>query len=279
MLACKNLTLAVAGRTLCSDLELTVQPGDVWGVLGPNGSGKTTLLNALAGLAAPASGTVTIANEPLAAMNAIARARAVGVLPQHEESEFWGTALEYVSLGCFPNAPAWLGWQRDDEIVAHSALNQVGLAEFAARRYTTLSGGERQRVRFAQLLAQGPRYLLLDEPLQHLDLRYQMQMLGWVAALAQAHDQGDARGVVMVLHDVLWPTRVCTHALLLDGAGGARAGVARDVLTQQNLETLFGCALQPAGDKPEAGFVPAGTGGFLPAGTGGFQPRAIIPAS
>ena len=255
MLAGKGLVLEVAGRTLCNDLDFTVKPGEVWGVLGPNGSGKTTLLNVLAGLATPASGGVTIDDEPLAAMNAIARARAIGVLPQHEESEFWGAALDYVLLGRFPHAPAWLGWQRDDESVAQAALDRVELTNFSGRRYGTLSGGERQRVRVAQLLAQAPRFLLLDEPLQHLDLRYQMQMLELVAALAR--DQQQRRGIVMVLHDVLWPTRVCTHALLLDGAGGARAGVAQEVLTQKNLEALFGCALQPAGDRWQAGFVPA----------------------
>ncbi len=254
-LACKSLVLKVASRTLCRDLEWTVKPGEVWGVLGPNGSGKTTLLNVLAGLAQPEGGSIAIDGQPLAAMNAITRARAIGVLPQHEESEFWGTALEYVSLGCFPHAPAWLGWQRDDEAVAQTALNQVGLADFAGRRYATLSGGERQRVRMAQLLAQSPRYWLLDEPLQHLDLRYQIQMLDLMAALAR--DKQQCRGVIVVLHDVLWPARVCTHALLLDGSGSVHSGAAREILTQANLEALFGCALQPAGDKPQAGFVPA----------------------
>jgi iron complex transport system ATP-binding protein len=252
-LACKDLTLAVVGRTLCRDLEFAVQPGEVWGVLGPNGGGKTTLLNALAGLAAPSSGGIAADGEPIAAMSPKARARAIGVLPQHEESEFWGTVLDYVLLGRFPHAPAWLGWQRDDEAVAQQALQHMGLAEFTGRRYATLSGGERQRVRVAQLLAQAPRYLLLDEPLQHLDLRYQIQLLDLMGTLARR----SRHGVVMVLHDVLWPARVCTHALLLDGAGGARAGTAGEVLTQPHLEALFGCALQPAGVKSGAGFVPA----------------------
>ncbi len=266
MLACNHLTLSVAGRILCTDLNFAVKPGEVWGVLGPNGSGKTTLLNALAGLASPAGGGVTVNDEPLATMRDAARANAIGVLTQHEESEFWGTVLEYVTMGRFPHASAWLGWNTDDEDFARAELQCAGLADFAARRYATLSGGERQRVRMAQLLVQAPRYLLLDEPLQHLDLRHQIQMLDLLAALAR--DEQHGRGVVVVLHDVLWPARVCTHALLLDGAGGAIAGVAREVLTQNNLEALFGCALQPAGDKTAAGadgFVPAGTGGFLPA--------------
>jgi iron complex transport system ATP-binding protein len=255
MLACKDVTLSVAGRTLCSELAFTVKPGQVWGVLGPNGSGKTTLLNVLSGLTSPARGSVQVDEQPLTAMNEIARARAIGVLPQHEESDFWGAALDYVLLGRFPHAPAWRGWRQGDESVAQAALSRVGLADFSSRRYATLSGGERQRVRIAQLLAQAPRYLLLDEPLQHLDLRYQIQMLDLLAGLAR--DQVETRGVVIVLHDVLWSARVCTHAMLLDGAGGVRVGAAREVLTQANLEALFGCVLQPAGDKPEAGFVPA----------------------
>jgi len=252
-LTCDGVTLEVAGRTLCRELSFAVQPGEVWGVLGPNGSGKTTLLNVLAGLSVPAGGHVMLGEQRLADRDALTRARGVGVLPQHEESEFWGTALDYVSLGCFPNAPAWRGWQRGDEVAALDALVRVGVADFAQRRYATLSGGERQRVRLAQLLAQSPRFLLLDEPLQHLDLKHQLQLLELAAVLAR----DESRGVIMVLHDVLWPARVCTHALLLDGAGGARAGAASEVLTQSNLETLFGCALQPASGGARAGFVPA----------------------
>ncbi len=255
MLACTGLKLTAGGRVLCRELQWVARPGEVWGVLGPNGSGKTTLLNTLAGLTVPARGLVTLDGTALTAMAPMARARAVGLLPQHETGEFWGTVLDYVLLGRFPHAPAWLGWQRTDEAAAQAALREMGVVDCAGRRYATLSGGERQRVRMAQLLAQAPRYLLLDEPLQHLDLRYQQQLLAQVAALARAADA--ARGVIIVLHDVLWPARVCTHALLLDGSGGVHAGAAGDVLTQARLEALFGCTLQPAGVKPAAGFVPA----------------------
>ena len=253
-LHCADLTLTVAGRTLCSGLEFTVKPGEVWGVLGPNGSGKTSLLNVLAGLAQPATGSIALDQLSIASLPVVARARAIGVLPQHEESEFWGTALEYVSLGRFPHESAWMTWQRTDgDDAAHAALASVGIGDFAHRRYSTLSGGERQRVRLAQVLAQAPQFLLLDEPLQHLDLHHQQQVLNLVKGLAR--DQ--QRGVVMVLHDVLWPSRICTHALLLDGRGGARTGTAREILTQANLQALFGCALQAVGDSSEAGFVPA----------------------
>jgi iron complex transport system ATP-binding protein len=252
-LACDNLTLQAGARVLCRELSFAIVPGEVWGVLGPNGAGKTTLLHALAGLVLPARGRVMLDHVPIATVHAAARARQIGILTQQEENDFWGSALDYVLLGRFPHAASWLGWQREDEDAARAQLDAVGLTALAGQRYTTLSGGERQRVRFAQLLAQAPRYLLLDEPLQHLDLRYQIALLQRMTVLAQQ----EGRAIVLVLHDALWPVRVCTHALLLDGRGGAQKGTARELLTRANLETLFGCSLDTAGAHSGAGFVPA----------------------
>jgi len=253
-LSCANLALTVPGRTLCRDLSLNIEPGQVWGVLGANGSGKSTLLHALAGLGHGAGGQVTLNGAAFETLSAKSRARGVGVLLQHEEAEFHGAALDYVLLGRFPHAQAWMSWGRDDEVSALAALERAGIAGFAQRRYATLSGGERQRVRIAQLVAQSPHYWLLDEPLQHLDLAHQTQIMALVASVANE----ERRAVVMVLHDLVWPARVCTHALLMYGDGNTTAGAARDVLTHGNLEQLFGCALQAiAGGNGAAAFVPA----------------------
>ncbi len=253
-LACAKLTLAVPGRTLCRDLSLNIEPGQVWGVLGANGSGKSTLLHALAGLTHAASGTVTLGGVALATLQAKSRALGVGVLMQHEEAEFHGSALDYVLLGRFPHAQGLAGWGRDDEASALSAMERAGIAAFAQRQYATLSGGERQRVRMAQLIAQSPRYWLLDEPLQHLDLAHQVELMALVTRTAK----DEQRAVAMVLHDLIWPARVCTHVLLMFGGGNTSAGLVRDVLTRDNLEKLFGCALQAIDDgNHTAGFVPA----------------------
>jgi len=253
-LACADLTLAVPGRTLCRDLSLNIEPGQVWGVLGANGSGKSTLLHALAGLGRPDNGEVMLDGAELDTQSAKSRARGVGVLMQHEEAEFHGNAVEYVLLGRFPHAQGWVSWGRDDETRAQTALERAGIGSFAQRQYATLSGGERQRVRIAQLIAQSPRYWLLDEPLQHLDLAHQAQMMALVTRAARE----EQHGIIMVLHDLVWPARVCTHALLMYGDGNAAAGAACDMLTQGNLEALFGCRLQAVdGGSSTAAFVPA----------------------
>lgn len=251
VLRCENLTLEVGGRELCRAITFAIEPGQFWAVLGRNGSGKTTLIHALAGLR-PKGGAVTLDGAALAARPSGQRARDIGILLQQEDAEFWGSVLEYVLLGRFPHAQSWFGWQREDEEVAMAALDTVELAPFARRRLATLSGGERQRARIAQLLAQAPRLFLLDEPLQHLDLKHQVRTLALFRDIAY----GNSGAVVMVLHDALWPGRFCTHALLMHDDGNALAGAAREVLTRGNLERLYGCSLAEIEHDEGRYFVP-----------------------
>jgi iron complex transport system ATP-binding protein len=240
MLQCDGVMLSVPGRVLCRNLTLTVEPGQLWAVLGVNGSGKTTLLHALSGLARCGGGTVRLNGCALDAGDSRQRASEIGVLLQQEDANFWGSVLEYVLLGRFPHSASWFGWSSEDESAASAALDEVGLAALAQRRYETLSGGERQRARIAQILAQAPLLYLLDEPLQHLDLRHQTAALTLFRRLVL--ERGKA--VMMVLHDTLWPGRFCSHALLIHDDGTARAGPAREVLDRGSLERLYGCRLQ-----------------------------------
>jgi iron complex transport system ATP-binding protein len=247
MLSCHKLTLQVPGRILCRNVSVTLEAGQVWAFLGRNGCGKTTLVHALAGLDHEAGAAVELDGGAYASASRRSRARAVGVLLQNEEAEFWGSVFEYVLLGRYPHSTRWRGFDADDEARAARALETVELASFSARRYLTLSGGERQRARIAQLLAQEPRVFLLDEPLQHLDLRHQAHVLELFQRLAR----DGRRAVAMVLHDLLWPARCCTHALLMHHDGTVAAGTASELLTRENLERLYGT---PLAEVNHAGF-------------------------
>src|SRR5687767_3530464 len=99
MLRAQGVNVAAGGRVLCRDLELSVNAGEMWAVLGRNGSGKSTLLHVLAGLAKAPEGLVEVAGKPLGAYHARELARTLGILLQREEQEFWGTLAEYVMLG------------------------------------------------------------------------------------------------------------------------------------------------------------------------------------
>ena len=251
MLQAQNLTVEIGGKTVCRDLSFAVRPGECWGVLGQNGAGKTTLLRTLAGLHAPRSGSVQCDGRPLVDYARRNLAQRLGVLLQHEGGEFWGSVLDYVLLGRFPYRSGLFGYSAQDEEIARQALVEMELADLAQRPFNTLSGGECQRVAIAQLLAQQTRCCLLDEPLQHLDLRYQAQ-----AMRLFVQQRGQDKALVMVLHDLLWAQRCCDHVLLMFPDGTVRHGVAQELLTRTNLEALYQCPLRELDAGGEHCLVP-----------------------
>jgi len=238
-LAARGLVLTVPGRTLVEGLDVSFAPGQCWALLGRNGAGKSSLLLALAGLSRPASGTVLLDDRPLDAYPRRNVARRLGILLQHDAEDFWGSVLDFVLLGRLPHDSSLLGTDPEGVAQARAAIDAVDLIEHADQAYRTLSGGERQRARIAQLLVQAPDFLLLDEPLSHLDLQHQLELMQLLTGLARA-----GRTVIMALHEPFWAARFCDTALLMYDSGAFRHGAALDVLNQDSLETLYRCSLE-----------------------------------
>ena len=242
MLEARALTISAGGGELVRGLDLELAPGQCWALLGRNGAGKTSLIHALAGLRDPQAGAVAFDGVPLGAIARGDLARRVAVLLQDEESDFWGNVLDYVMLGRYPRSRST--WTRDEAglTAARRWLAELDLADRAAQAYRTLSGGERQRARVAQLLLQDAEVMLLDEPLQHLDLRHQAAVMRTLSARA-----AEGKAVLAALHEPGHAARHCGFAVLLYDAGRASLGSSRDMLTQANLEALYQCRLEPAG--------------------------------
>ncbi len=236
LLATRNLTVSIAGITVCRGLGLEIGTAGRWAILGRNGIGKTTLLKTLAGLHAPDAGVVAFDG---VAQNQVPRrdlAQRLGVLFQDQTSLFPGTVLETALIGRHPWLDKWR-WEGPEDIgIARAALAAVGLDGFDHRMLTTLSGGERQRLGIATLLAQDPALYLLDEPTNHLDPFHQIHIM---ELLCRATAQERKRAVIMVLHDVNLAARYCDHVLLLYGDGAAEHGTTREVLNTGNLERLY----------------------------------------
>lgn len=246
-----NLRVAIGGKIVCRELNVAIRPGECWGILGQNGTGKTTLLRTLAGLYLPQAGAVSLHDRVLQTYSRQDLARQLAVLLQADNGEFWGSVLEYVLLGRFPHRAALFGYGAEDEAIALQALVQMELAELARRPLNTLSGGERQRAAIAQVLTQQARYYLLDEPLQHLDLRHQAQAM---QIISQIKEQGQA--LLLVLHDTLWAQRCCDHLLLLFADGRVLQGNTHELLTRSYMEELYQCPLLELEVEGGRGFVP-----------------------
>ncbi|MEO7386074.1 MAG: ABC transporter ATP-binding protein, partial [Gammaproteobacteria bacterium] len=177
MLTCSALVVTVAGRPLVRDLTFHLAAGDVIGVLGPNGVGKTLTLHTLAGLRPPSQGSVLLGTAALDSLGRREIARRLGLLLQDDAETFPATVLETALMGRHPHLSGTATESADDVARAHAALAALGLGTFSGRLVSTLSGGERRRLALARLLTQDPGVLLLDEPVNHLDPRYQIGVL------------------------------------------------------------------------------------------------------
>ncbi|MFM0226526.1 ABC transporter ATP-binding protein [Paraburkholderia dipogonis] len=253
VLSAQRLTLRVGARTLLDAFTHTFYAGEIWCIAGPNGAGKTTLLSTLAGLLQPSAGHVELDGVRLADWPPLPLAQRRALMPQSAPDAFSASVLDIVMLNRFPHLTGW-GWEREaDREAAHAALDLLGLAAFAARDVLSLSGGERQRVALAAVLCQNTPLLLLDEPLSHLDLHHQIDCLEALAAWTRE----PRRTVMFSCHDLNLARRFATHALLLDGAGGAYAGPVHDVLTPTRASRAFGYPLLLIRDGEHEALIPA----------------------
>jgi len=239
-LTARQLKVEIGSVSIASELDLTLAPGQCWGLLGRNGAGKTTLLHTLAGLCSPHAGQVAVNDQPLDTLSRRETAKQLGVLFQDEADPFPATVLETALVGRHPYLGRWSWEDRDDRGCARSALRTVGIADLESRLISTLSGGERRRLALATLLTQDPEILLLDEPTNHLDLHHQIQILSHLRHLAT--ERGKA--LMVILHDINLATRFCDHLLLLLGEGSTVAGPTQTVIDIQTLEQLYQHPLQ-----------------------------------
>lgn len=221
------------GRVLIHDLSLTMHPGERWVLLGPNGAGKSTLILALAGLLPANAGSILLNDRPLASWKAAELARQRAWCPQFWLDPFPVSAWETVACALLALQPELDAGEVERR--AREALTQFDVAHLADADVRRLSGGERQRVALATACAQGAPLLLLDEPSSHLDWSHQALLQG------RLRSWSDTGGTVLAaVHDLNLAWTLATHALLLDGQGGAVHGLREAVLTAEQLSAAYG---------------------------------------
>ena len=184
--------------------SVTVQPGEVIGLVGPNGSGKTTLLKAISGVLRPQVGIITLDDVDVYRIKPKRLAQQMAVVPQGPDTFFFDfTVEEVVLMGRSPHIN-FLGTESTHDFdVVQKALEMTDVARFADRKINELSGGEQQRVIIARALAQEPKILLLDEATSQLDIGIKIEIFDLVRRLA-------ASGIAAIaaIHDLNLAARV-----------------------------------------------------------------------
>jgi zinc/manganese transport system ATP-binding protein len=233
------------GRPLFRGLSATVAPGQLVAVLGPNGAGKSTFLRMLLGLHPVASGSLRVLGDRPGRRNhdigylpqrrsfdASVRLRGVDLVQLGVDGHRWGTPLPLVRR-MFDRARVEHERRRLDEVIA-----RVGATGYAERPIGEISGGEQQRLLIAQALVRQPRILLLDEPLDSLDLPNQQGVAGLLQRIS-----ADGVTVVIVAHDVNPILGYLDQVIYIVG-GQALAGSPETVITTEQLSNLYGAPIE-----------------------------------
>lgn len=239
-LTARDLVVAVRKRRVLDGVSLSLDAGRWLAIVGRNGAGKSTLAGLLAGTRVPERGCVTLDGSPLWDLSASGRARLLAYVPQAASWPAAAQVIDVVRLGRLPHV-GLLGRlaAKDHEAVARAmALTEVDA--FPERPLSALSGGERQRVLLARALATEPRFLVLDEPTTHLDLRHQSSLVHCLAGLRAA-----SIGVVTVLHD-LNLALLADDLLVLDEGRVAAHGPVADVLSDELIAAVWGSRIRLA---------------------------------
>lgn len=226
------------GRAILRDVSFSVARGEYVAIVGPNGAGKTTLLKCLDRIQ-EATGGVVLLGRPLNEYRQRELARRIGYVPQADGRLLPFTVEEFVTLGRYPYLSPFSPVSREDRQAVRDALEQTGMAAFAARRIDTLSGGERQKAMIAAALAQGANLLLLDEPTTFLDYRHQAEIRD---VLRRAHRERGTT-VIAVTHDVNAAALESDRVLALRAGEVVFDGPPGDLMQPERLQAIYGTPL------------------------------------
>jgi zinc/manganese transport system ATP-binding protein len=233
----RGAAVEVGGHTIWKDVDLELEQGELIAVLGPNGAGKSTLLRVLLGLQPLSAGTATVLGQAPGRAN-----DRIGYLPQRHgfDSSTRIRGVDLVRLGLDGDRFGLpLSGGREAKARVAQAIEVVGAAAYARRPIGECSGGEQQRLLIAQALASDPELLLLDEPLDSLDLPNQTA----VSALLGRISRSQNVAVLLVAHDVN-PILSDLDRVVYIAGGRILSGKPDEVITSETLSTLYGVPVE-----------------------------------
>ena len=235
MLTAKGVSVTLNNKKILDNISFSVKAGEWLMLIGPNGAGKSTLLGTISqGLAY--SGRIDFQGQDIRRMKPKQRAQNFALLSQSHSVGYAFTAREVIRLGRYSSTGFLKSTTTDDEHFILEAIEITGIGDILGQNVLTLSGGELQRVFLAQIFAQNPRMLLLDEPANHLDLKYQEQIF----ELINRWVKEPGRAVISVVHDLSLARRYGKTALLLNHGHLVTTGTISIALSPEHLQEVYG---------------------------------------
>lgn len=233
MIEIRNVTKSYGAATVVDDVSLTVPPGGITSLVGANGAGKSTLLSIIGRLLEPDSGTVLVDGMDVRTTPGPVLAKRLSVLRQENHLPVRLTVRELVAFGRFPHSNGKL--TAVDREHVDRAIEHFELTDLAHRHLDQLSGGQRQRAYVAMVLCQDTDYVLLDEPLNNLDMKHAVAMMRQIRSAADTL----GKSVVIVIHDINFASAYSDRIVAMRDGRVVHTGTPEAIMTPEVLKEVF----------------------------------------
>ena len=230
----QGVTFTYPSVPVLKGVSFELNGGQMLAVVGKNGSGKSTLMKCMNRILNYQGGTITVEREEVQKMRGIDIAKKMAYHPQKTFFNFPVTVFDTVLMGRYPHKDGES--DKEGERRVWEVLKMMDLESLALRDYNEISGGQQQKVIIARALAQEARILLLDEPTSDLDIRYQLEVMDIIRRLVKEKDIS----AIVAIHDLNLASRYCDRIVMLNDGIIFSAGTPREVLTPQNIASVYG---------------------------------------
>jgi iron complex transport system ATP-binding protein len=233
MIDISGISYAIGKSQILKDVTLNIPRGQITALIGPNGAGKSSLLNLMSGQELLQTGKITVDGLPIDKAPSRDLALKMAVLAQQVGVASRLRIKDLIGFGRWPHNQG-RPTEADHAMIAQ-AMTRFDLDKLADRFLDEVSGGQRQRAFVAMAYAQDTDWLLLDEPLNNLDLRYARSLMAELHRLAYKK----SKSIVIVLHDLNYAMAWANHIVAIKNGAVAFSGVTQDVATARSLSTLY----------------------------------------
>jgi len=233
MIHASEVSKTYGQAVVVDNVTLTFPRNGITSIIGPNGAGKSTLLSMIARLLPMNAGTVTVDGLDVTTTRSDELARRLAVLRQENQIAARLTVRDLVAFGRYPHSKGRL--TAEDRRHIDEAIGYLGLSDLEHRFLDELSGGQRQRAYVAMVLCQDTDYVLLDEPLNNLDMKHAVSMMRFLRRAA-----GElGKTVVMVLHDINFASVYSDHIVCMQLGRVAHQGTPAEVITPDIMRAVY----------------------------------------
>ncbi|ASI36471.1 MULTISPECIES: ATP-binding cassette domain-containing protein [unclassified Exiguobacterium] len=233
MITIDNITKRFGTKTVVEAATFTIPKGKLTSFIGPNGAGKSTVLSMISRLAKADAGVVTLEGTAISQFPSDDLAKRLSILKQSNHLGLRVTVRELVGFGRFPYSKGRLTALDHEKI--DRAIAYVGLEEMQDKQINALSGGQKQRAFIAMVIAQDTDYILLDEPLNNLDMRHAVQVMKLLRKLVDEED----KTIVVVLHDLNFASVYSDQMVAMKEGQIVATGPTEQLMEQSLLENLY----------------------------------------